>query len=307
MPSIPTDREYLKQLTLLYIEDDETTSELFTQFLQRLVAQVIVARNGAEGLQAFQQHRPHLVVTDIQMPEMDGLSMAQEIRAVDRTVPIIVLTAFEQVDYLKQSINIAVTRYITKPVDGVTLQQVLLECATRLREEEQLRAAARTDLLTGLPNRRELEVRFQVEKGRAERYGAPFALIMADIDLFKQINDRYGHLAGDRVIRAVADTLSGRLRAEDCCGRWGGEEFLLLLTSSSIATAFVVAEQLRSAVAETTVDWERQLLRVTVSMGVTVYLPGCNLDLDRLVKQADQAMYLAKQAGRNRVVAAEAD
>jgi PleD family two-component response regulator len=122
------------------------------------------------------------------MPVRDGLEMAREVRAVDRKIPIILLTAFEQIDYLKNSINIGVDKYVTKPVDGLHLQQTLLECARRLRLEDDLHSAARTDPLTGLANRRELMNRFRAESARIERYGGVFSLLLADIDHFKQVN-----------------------------------------------------------------------------------------------------------------------
>ena len=303
MISAMSDQEYLKQITLLYVEDEEDARHQFTLFLQRLVGRLIVAENGAEGLAAYLEHRPQIIITDILMPVMDGLVMAQGIRDSDRTVQIIVLTAFEQLDYLKKSINIGVNKYVTKPVNGFQLHTTLLECITELRAHEQLASAARTDLLTGLANRRELEMRFEAERGRAVRYVIPFSVIIADIDHFKKINDTWSHLAGDRVLKAVADTFAGCIRAEDCCGRWGGEEFLLLLADTDLAAAAIVAEKLRLAVNSLTTRWEGEQLQVTVSMGVSAFSPG--MSMEECIKLADEAMYQAKAAGRNRVSVAE--
>ncbi len=133
------DREYLKALTLLYIEDDEDTRSQFCQFLQRLVGNLVTVINGAEGLVAYREHTPDIIITDIQTPVMDGLFMAREIRNTNKSIPIIVLTAFEQIDYLKKSINIGVTSYITKPIDCEHLQKILFELAQRLQVERELR------------------------------------------------------------------------------------------------------------------------------------------------------------------------
>jgi signal transduction histidine kinase len=133
------DQEYLKTLTVLYVEDDDDTREQFSEFLRRPVGTLITAGNGVEGLDAYKTHAPDIVVTDILMPIMDGLVMAHEIRGIDPRVPIVVITAFEQTDYLVRAINVGVDKYVTKPVNSYLLFDCLLECAHRLRAEEQLK------------------------------------------------------------------------------------------------------------------------------------------------------------------------
>ncbi|MEI7816742.1 MAG: response regulator [Desulfuromonadales bacterium] len=132
------DQNYLKNLTVLYVEDDLDTREQFSEFLRRPVGTLITAANGAEGLEAFVKHSPDIVVTDILMPYMDGLAMASEIRGISPTVPIIVITAFEQTDYLMRAINLGIDKYVIKPVNSYLLFECLLECAHRLRAEDQL-------------------------------------------------------------------------------------------------------------------------------------------------------------------------
>jgi signal transduction histidine kinase len=133
------DSDFLKTLTVLYVEDDSDARKSLVRFLQRRVGTLITAINGADGLEEFRTRCPHIVITDILMPVMDGLAMAQEIRHMDPGVPIIVTTAFEQTDYLMRSIEIGVDKYVTKPIDSGCLNAALLECAHRLRAEEQLR------------------------------------------------------------------------------------------------------------------------------------------------------------------------
>ena len=132
------DKNYLSTLVVLYVEDDPDAREQFSEFLQRSVGTLITAANGAEGLDAFTKHLPDIVITDILMPVMDGLSMAVGIRRISSTVPIIVITAFEQSDYLMRAVNIGVDKYVTKPVNSSLLLECLLESAHRLRAEEQL-------------------------------------------------------------------------------------------------------------------------------------------------------------------------
>lgn len=133
------DQDYLKTLTILYVEDDTDTREQFSDFLRRPVGTLITAEDGVAGLEAFKKHTPDIVVTDILMPRMDGLAMAHEILTLVPTVPIIVVTAFEQTDYLMRAINIGIEKYITKPVNSYLLFEKLLECAHRLRAEEQVK------------------------------------------------------------------------------------------------------------------------------------------------------------------------
>lgn len=292
------DHEYLKSLTVLYVEDDEDARKLFTVFLKRITGVLITADDGKEGLAAYHAHHPHIIITDIQMPNMDGITMAREIRALNKSVPIIILTAFEEVDYLKSSINIGVDNYITKPVDGNKLNEILLSCAHRLLAEETLQYAASTDALTGLVNRRELISQFNAEKSKSERHGTPFSIIIADIDHFKMVNDTFGHIAGDRILKGVAHTLKSAVRVEDICGRWGGEEFLLILPETDLQAAAAVAEKLLSAVRNLDTIWEGKHISVTISMGVGQFSPG--LDMDQCIHQVDEALYRAKTNGRNR-------
>jgi len=133
------DQNYLKTLKVLYVEDDNDTRKQFSEFLSRPVGTLITAANGLEGLEAFSRHSPDIVITDILMPQMDGLSMASKIRDISPTVPIVAVTAFEQTDYLMRAINIGIDKYVTKPVNSYLLFEGLLECAHRLRAEQQLK------------------------------------------------------------------------------------------------------------------------------------------------------------------------
>ena len=141
MNSAIRDMEYLKSLSILYVEDEADVREQFSQFLQRLAGKLITAENGADGLAAYNEHKPDIIITDIRMPVMDGLSMAGEIRNSDKTVRIVVLTAFEETNYLKQAINIGIDKYVTKPVIGLELQEAVLEQAQNLRIEAELKQA----------------------------------------------------------------------------------------------------------------------------------------------------------------------
>lgn len=132
------DKEYLKSLTILYVEDEEDSFEQLTEFLSRFCGTVLTARNGAEGLEVYQALRPDIVITDIKMPIMDGLTMAQKIRDLGRSVPIIVITAFEQIDHLRRAFDIGIDKYVTKPINSDLLIRNLIDCAHNLRVERLL-------------------------------------------------------------------------------------------------------------------------------------------------------------------------
>lgn len=166
----------------------------------------------------------------------------------------------------------------------------------------RLEITASTDLLTGLANRRKIMEQLQAEQSRAERHGEPFSILIADLDNFKGINDGYGHQAGDHLLKGIACCFRGELRAEDACGRWGGEEFLIMLPETGRPQACLVAEKLIARVGETAVYWDEQRLSVTMSVGVGSYRPG--MTLDACIKLADDALYAAKNEGRNRFRAA---
>jgi signal transduction histidine kinase len=133
------DQNYLKTLKVLYVEDDSDTRKQCSDFLTRPVGTLITASNGSEGIESFIRHTPDIVITDIMMPVMDGLTMAKEIRGMAPTIPIIVITAFEQTDYMMRAINIGIDKYVVKPVNSYLLFEALLDCAHRLRAEQQLK------------------------------------------------------------------------------------------------------------------------------------------------------------------------
>ena len=177
------DESFLKTLTVLYVEDDNDTREQFCEFLLHPVGTLITAANGAEGLDAFVEHAPDIVITDILMPVMDGLAMVCEIRQLARTVPIIVLTAFEQSDYLKRAIDIGIDKYVGKPVNSALLLDCLLDCARRLRAEEQLKQAQgrKIELLRMKHN----EIVATLAGGMAHDYNNLLQVIMGYISLAK--------------------------------------------------------------------------------------------------------------------------
>lgn len=190
-------------------------------------------------------------------------------------------------------IDSAHSRHLT-----MLLQQ---EVALRRQLEEAARVQAHTDDLTGLPNRRRFFELAEREIVRAQRYDEPLAVVMLDLDHFKEVNDSHGHAAGDQVLRAVADACRDVLRTSDVVGRLGGEEFAILLPATSLDGARQFAERLRSAIAACRIGLPGAEISLTATLGVAARVPGEDLTLDELLARADAALYRGKAAGRNRV------
>lgn len=174
-------------------------------------------------------------------------------------------------------------------------QSQLMELKSRLE------LMARTDLLTGLSNRWDMVARLEAEKSRSERHGKPFSILIADIDHFKQVNDTFGHLAGDRVLRSIADTFRSNTRSEDICCRWGGEEFLFILPETDLNRAGAFVDKTINVVRKLVIPWDGHEIRVTVSIGYGVFIPG--IDINECLRQVDGALSNAKFTGRDRAVA----
>ncbi len=177
-------------------------------------------------------------------------------------------------------------------------QQLTREILTRKKLEEELIIAATTDKLTQIYNRRKLEEIAQYEIERAKRYNIPLSFIMLDLDDFKQVNDTYGHQTGDRVLRTVSDIIMSNIRASDTAGRWGGEEFMILVPETALDNARELAEKIRNLIASYPFELSRP---ITISLGLAQLLRGDTFD--SFIRRVDDALYRAKRQGKNRVEA----
>ncbi len=303
--------------TVLLIDDDpairaaarEHLSEdgLFTNFYE--------ASNGLEGFKILANRASELdlVLCDLEMPEFDGLKFLQmrATRADFAGVPVIFLTSRGEVSHRVKGLEMGANDYLTKPVAREELrlrarnqlQIRRLEIALR-RAVAELGRLSRTDALTGLPNRRHFVEALEREFQRAARYGSSLGLLIIDIDHFKRVNDTWGHLAGDKVLRDVAGILAYGLRQSDIAARFGGEEFAVLLPETDLEGATLVAERYRLDIAARQFTVESTSLQLTVSIGIAA-LPRTKADdATEFLRRADATLYLAKEAGRNRVMGA---
>ncbi|WP_243303707.1 diguanylate cyclase [Geothrix oryzisoli] len=272
----------------------------------------------ADGLTAFKtimETPPDLVLCDLVMPAFDGLKFLglKASRKELEQIPVIMLTAEDDLDRKAEILERGASDYVTKPfhekelLARVRIHTKLKRLQDELREMNvQLEALSVTDALTGLANRRRLVSRLEEEVRRARRTNVPLAVVMIDIDHFKEVNDTFGHAMGDVVLRNIGTMLNGSLRATDLAARYGGEELTLVLTYTDGATALQVAEGLRQKFAALEHVLGGATVRKTVSMGVAARTGQAEMpNAEALLNLADEALYRAKQGGRNRVELAE--
>ena len=269
-----------------------------------------IASNGKEALAMVRAEMPDLILLDIIMPEMDGYEVCAELQqnVKTRDIPIIFLTALEGDENEAYGLELGAMDYIRKPFNVPVVKAKIRNHLELKKYKDLLKRDIRIDGLTRVANRRRFDEAFEEEKGRSIRSGNPLSILMIDIDLFKAYNDAYGHLQGDDVLRLVAKTLEKSLRRPgDLLARWGGEEFVALLPDTDMDGAYIVAEQLRKAIQDLGIVHEQSSIKrvITVSIGAATSVPRDQSSYRNLLQWADEAMYRAKDLGRNRVVCYE--
>lgn len=412
---------------ILIVEDSKVSREYLKKILETYYKEIIIAENGLEGIQKFKEFKPKLIITDIRMPEMDGLSMIDELKKIQNHFYAIVLSAHDEKEFLKEAITKGVYKFISKPIDiqellitireikknieyqeKINRQHLLIEtilnslnvivvitngqeifalnqyglnftgystlsdfkqehkciCEFFLDEEgfikntedwiekakelesykrkvkiqnyhtkekhifiidiqnfeldsnyyivvfyditlqeeqsEELKKLATIDFLTGIYNRQHFHtlLEFHLEKHLRYKELHPFGLLLLDFDHFKKINDTYGHLIGDKVLKEFCKVIKQNIRKSDFFARWGGEEFIILSTENTKEQLIYFAEKIRRLI-EDHFSHHKELPKLTVSIGVTQFHPKDNLTL--LLERVDEALYLAKHKGRNRI------
>jgi two-component system, cell cycle response regulator len=303
-----TERKPKKRV--LIAEDDPVSRHILRNFLVKWDYDVSVVADGAEALRILEgEDAPRLAVLDWMMPGMEGAQICQRLRERKGHpyVYALLLTGRSEKQDLLRGLELGADDYLTKPFDAHELRARLLvgERILNLQDDliaaqEELRFRATHDALTGIPNRAMVMDTLRSELFRQAREHRPFGIAMVDIDHFKRINDTYGHLCGDEVLRAVARRMKDCIRPYDTIGRYGGEEFLIVVAASDAAGTMALAERIRGKIESQPVSTQTGEVRVTVSLGVAVSSDAPSLDPQVLLGLADDALYRAKEHGRNR-------
>lgn len=302
---------------ILLVDDEPTQRLIMARILRRAGYEVDTAGNGREALTKIESGDFHLLITDWEMPEMDGISLCRAMRASTREgyIYTLLLTARDSVEHVVAGLQSGADDYLTKPVIEPELiarlstgkRIVTLERSLRAVNEENRRLSI-TDSLTGTYNRRYLMEQLPREIERAGRYARNLSVVMCDVDYFKRVNDTHGHLIGDEVLKMFAKSLQSGIRACDWVARFGGEEFVVVLPETTVDNAAIAAEHLRAEVeASPLLLADGTSLRITASFGVAGW-PGTvphGPKLDVLMSKCDEGVYASKAAGRNRVTVAE--
>jgi two-component system cell cycle response regulator len=289
---------------VLAVDDSLINLRLLEAILGREGFQVVSTSRGSEVLDLALEHLPDLILLDVMMPEVDGLEVLGRLKAHRQTqnLPVLMVTARTRGEDVRRALEAGAFDYIKKPLDDVETVARVRSALRYKAQQDQLTEMATHDGLTGLYNHNLLVELLDRELMSARRKQQPVSFCMADIDHFKGFNDQYGHQAGDAVLREVSRVLSQGVRRSDPVGRYGGEEFGLVLGGCEASTARILCERLRQSVADRTLLWEGQTLRVTVSLGLACGHPEEGLGAEELVRRADRALYEAKEKGRNRLV-----
>ena len=291
-------------MEILIAEDDPISRRILEANLLEWGYEVVVASDGGEAWEIIQQpESPSLIISDWMMPRMDGLALCREIRNMEKSeyIYFIILTAKGEKKNIIEGLEAGADDFLTKPFN-----QEELKYRTRIGEriinlERRILQLANTDPLTGLLNRRAFMERMEQEISRAQREKKSFSIILADIDHFKNVNDTYGHQVGDLVLQRFTGGLKTSARPYDFLGRYGGEEFLVCLPRTDGLQAASVAERMRGQIEDMVIMLpdDSRSIRVTASFGTASYSIESGENTDLLIKRADDALYLAKNKGRN--------
>ena len=308
---------------ILIVDDNEDNVDLLRARIEAWGYAAECATGGEEALQKIETSPPDLILLDVMMPRIGGIEVARRVKGNPKLpfIPIIMQTALDATESKVEGLNAGADDYITKPLDFAELKARLTSMLRikRLQEDleererelleanERLRHMSQTDGLTGLDNRRHLEERLGEMFEHAKRLNEPFSCVMCDLDRFKSVNDTYGHQAGDAVLKQFARILRNEVREIDRVGRYGGEEFMLLLPGTVLDAAVTFAERVRKQVEAHTFTFDNISIRRTASFGVSAWPHPRISNCDGLMGAADDALYVAKETGRNRVVRFDSD
>jgi diguanylate cyclase (GGDEF)-like protein len=293
-----------KKLKILIVDDEIININILAEYFESQY-EVIYATNGESALKIIQEQVPDLILLDIMMPGMDGFDVLEKIKNTPSimSIPVIFITGSNDAKSEEKGLVLGAVDYITKPFNPSIIKARI---NTQLKLSEYINTIEKQcllDALTGLPNRRGFDNRFDIEWARAFREKTPLGMIMFDIDYFKNYNDTYGHPQGDVLLKIISDIIYNTInRATDFASRWGGEEFIVLLPGSDKDGTYNVAEQIRINIKNAQIPHsDGSISTTTISGGGLSIIPSEEDSINGMIKTADDLLYLAKDNGRDQV------
>lgn len=291
-------------MKILLVEDSYIERRKIGDYLTEWGFEYVAVGSGTEAIKLLEApDPPELTLLDWLLPGLDGIDVLRRIRKLTQGnyIYTVMLTAKTQKQDRHKAMEAGADDYLSKPVDPAELRSRIMVGKRIVELQQSLRFAATHDFLTNLLNRAEILVALEREFSRGGREDKPAALILADIDHFKRVNDTLGHAAGDEVLKEVARRLKADLRPYDVVGRYGGEEFLLILPGCNLANGARRANEIRELVAKDPIVTPFGTASATVSMGVTATVSTRDCSVAEFLREADVSLYEAKKNGRNRV------
>ncbi|UCE85426.1 MAG: diguanylate cyclase [Deltaproteobacteria bacterium] len=290
--------------TVLIIDDDESIHPLTDAALEGVASRVLHATRPEDGIRIAMESPPSAILLDINLPTMSGLQVCRHLKefAGTRDVPVVFLTVSKGTRQVARALDCGGADYITKPFEIIELQARVRAALRTKRLIDMLKEQARIDALTGLGNRAAMENALAAASAAYERNKQPLALLLLDLDRFKDVNDEYGHGVGDEVLRRVGAVIRAGCRPYDVACRYGGDEFAIILHQAEEKHVERAAKRLLASIQQLVVPAGDAMLRLTCSGGL-VYASGGprDVDTDTLIRAADAALYRAKEAGRDRL------
>jgi len=286
--------------TILIVDDMEANQKILAASLKKLY-NIEYASNGEEALKRlFEDITPDLILLDIEMPDMNGFEVLEKLKNSPRTknIPIIFVTGHDDIKKEEHGLLIGAVDYITKPISPIIVKARVNTHITLKDQRDQLIFRASHDQLTELYNRHRLVEEGERFFAQSIRHRQDLCLAIIDIDHFKNVNDTYGHMIGDEVLKSVASLLKENIRTEDIVARYGGEEFIIIFDRCSLKDAVYKANILRHKIS----NLNPKDILVTASFGLTPLRHDEHTKFDHLLKEADDALYEAKENGRNKVM-----
>jgi diguanylate cyclase (GGDEF)-like protein len=291
--------------TVLAIDDSAEIHELLDARLRSEGLMIHHAWEPEDGMRQARLLRPDLILLDVDMPKVTGFEVCRHLKEDPTTseIPIIFLTGATETYAKVEGFDLGAVDYVVKPFEAAELRARVRSVLRVKRYHDLLASRANVDGLTGLWNRSYFNQRLEDEVAAARRYGRSVSLLLADVDNFKSLNDKFGHPFGDRVLQALGESMQSTFRATDAPCRYGGEEFAIILTETRLNGAVEAAERLHAAVRALELSMPGERLPVTLSIGASsteLFDSRADRAGDALVAMADRALYAAKRAGKNR-------